>query len=63
MRLSLLAQILDLLCPRHCLICGQRLLGEEEIICIACNLHLPRTNTGNSQKTTTWLNSSGTVFP
>lgn len=45
MRLSLLAQILDLLCPRHCLICGQRLLGEEEIICIACNLHLPRTNT------------------
>lgn len=45
MRLSLLARILDLVCPRHCLICGQRLLGEEGIVCLTCNLHLPRTNT------------------
>ena len=36
---------MDLLLPRFCPICGSRLLGEEETICISCNLHLPRTDT------------------
>ena len=45
MRLSILAKIIDLLFPRFCPICGNRLSGEEETICMACNLHLPRTNT------------------
>ena len=45
MKLSILAKIIDLLFPRYCPICGNRLAGDEEAICMACNLHLPRTNT------------------
>lgn len=45
MRLSILAKIIDLLFPRFCPICGNRLSGEEETICMSCNLHLPRTET------------------
>lgn len=45
MRLSILAKIIDLLFPRYCPVCGNRLTGEEESICMACNLHLPRTDT------------------
>ncbi len=45
MKLSILAKIIDLLFPRFCPICGNRLSGEEETICMACNLHLPRTDT------------------
>lgn len=45
MQISLLAKIIELLCPRYCPICGKRLLSEEEILCLACNLHLPRTDT------------------
>lgn len=45
MRLSILAKIIDLLFPRFCPICGNRLTGEEEGSCLSCNLHLPRTDT------------------
>ena len=45
MRLSILAKIIDLFFPRFCPICGNRLAGEEECICMSCNLHLPRTDT------------------
>lgn len=45
MRKNILHQIIDLLFPRFCPICGNRLQGEEEIICMKCNLHLPRTDT------------------
>lgn len=45
MKLSILAKIIDLFFPRFCPICGNRLSGEEETICMACNLHLPRTDT------------------
>lgn len=45
MKLSILAKIIDLFFPRFCPICGNRLGGEEEGICMACNLHLPRTDT------------------
>ena len=45
MTLSILAKIIDLLFPRFCPTCGNRLAGGEESICMACNLHLPRTDT------------------
>lgn len=45
MRLSILAKIIDMLFPRFCPVCGKRLQGEEEFICMSCNLHLPRTDT------------------
>lgn len=45
MRRSILAKIIDLFFPRFCPICGNRLAGEEESICLSCNLHLPRTDT------------------
>ena len=45
MQLSILAKIIDLFFPRYCPICGNRLAGEEESICLSCNLHLPRTDT------------------
>ena len=45
MKLSILAKIIDLLFPRFCPMCGNRLAGEEECICLACNLRLPRTET------------------
>lgn len=45
MRPSILAKIIDLFFPRYCLVCGNRLAGEEEYLCVSCNLHLPRTDT------------------
>ena len=36
-------RLLDLISPRLCVVCGQRLTVCEEIICSKCNLHLPRT--------------------
>ena len=45
MRLSILAKIIDMLSPRYCPVCGNRLNGEEESICVSCNLFLPRTDT------------------
>ncbi len=45
MRIGILGKIIDLLFPRHCPVCGNRLAGEEEGLCMACVLHLPRTNT------------------
>ena len=36
-------RLLDLISPRLCVVCGQRLTVSEETICTKCNLHLPRT--------------------
>lgn len=36
-------RVLDLIFPRLCVVCGQRLTVSEEAICARCNLHLPRT--------------------
>ena len=36
-------RLLDLISPRLCVVCGQRLSVTEEVICARCNLHLPRT--------------------
>ena len=37
-------RLLDLISPRLCVVCGQRLTVSEETICARCNLHLPRTD-------------------
>lgn len=41
---SRLSQVLRMLAPRACAVCGCRLATEEEVICGACDFHLPRTN-------------------
>lgn len=41
--MMILRIILDFFFPRYCLMCGKRLLLEEERICIHCNTDLPRT--------------------
>ena len=43
MAISFWHRLLDLISPRLCVVCGQRLTVSEEIICSKCNLHLPRT--------------------
>jgi len=44
MVISFWHRVLDLISPRLCVVCGQRLTVSEEIICSKCNLHLPRTH-------------------
>lgn len=36
-------KILDLISPRCCVVCGQRLAPAERSLCSSCMLHLPRT--------------------
>ena len=36
-------RLLDLISPRCWVVCGHRLTVTEEIICVRCNFHLPRT--------------------
>lgn len=36
-------RLLDLISPRLCVVCNNRLTITEEIICSRCNFHLPRT--------------------
>lgn len=43
---SFFTRLLDLLSPRMCAICGNRLSINEQTICAKCNLHLPRTHYG-----------------
>lgn len=35
---------MDLVAPRSCVVCGGRLSPRESHLCLACNLHLPRTH-------------------
>ncbi|RGM49881.1 MULTISPECIES: ComF family protein [Bacteroides] len=35
---------LQLLFPRHCVVCGSPLQEGEEAICVRCNMDMPRTN-------------------
>lgn len=44
MVISFWHRVLDLISPRLCVVCGQRLTVSEEIICSKCNFHLPRTH-------------------
>ena len=36
--------LLDLLSPRRCVGCGQRLVEHEHVLCSSCMMHLPLTN-------------------
>ncbi len=42
--ITFLSRIFDLLSPRFCAICGNRLSISEQSICSVCDLHLPRTH-------------------
>ena len=37
------SRLLDLIAPRCCVVCGNRLALTEETLCAKCNFHLPRT--------------------
>lgn len=41
--ISLVSRITDLIAPRLCMVCGQRLGAHEDTLCTVCSLHLPRT--------------------
>lgn len=42
-RVTFWSLLSDLVSPRACVACGARLAESEEVVCAACNLHLPRT--------------------
>ena len=46
MKISFWGRLLDLISPRLCVVCGNRLSVTEETLCSKCNLHLPRTDFG-----------------
>lgn len=50
MPISFFSQIIDLIAPRACAICGRRLAQGEDAICTICNLHLPRTHFAQDPK-------------
>ena len=37
-------RLLDLISPQLCFVCGKRLSAVENVICLSCNLKLPRTD-------------------
>jgi ComF family protein len=41
--ISFWTRLFDLISPRQCVVCGERLTVTEQVICGKCNLHLPRT--------------------
>ena len=41
-------RLLDLISPQLCVVCGKRLSAVEDVICINCNLKLPRTGFSKS---------------
>ena len=41
---SILSKILDVIVPRQCELCGCRLAGEEEMLCLSCLYDLPLTH-------------------
>jgi len=42
--INALQRVLDLVAPRQCAICGGRLAVGERLVCLACNMQLPRTD-------------------
>lgn len=44
MKSSLLFYLTELLFPRLCVVCGDKLIEQEQSICLHCLHHLPRTN-------------------
>ena len=45
--ISFWSRLLDLISPRLCVVCGERLAVTEETLCSKCYLHLPRTDFAN----------------
>ena len=45
--ISFWSRLLDLISPRLCVVCGNRLAVTEEVMCSKCYLHLPRTDFGH----------------
>lgn len=43
MKTSFWTELFDLMSPRTCAICGDRLSANEQVICATCHLHLPLT--------------------
>jgi ComF family protein len=43
-KISFIHRLLDVVAPRFCVVCHQRLSVSEQVLCAACNLHLPRTD-------------------
>ena len=43
MKINFWHQLLDLLGPRLCVVCGRRLSLTEQVLCVSCDMHLPRT--------------------
>jgi ComF family protein len=41
--ISFWTRLFDLISPRQCVVCGERLTVTEQVVCGKCNLHLPRT--------------------
>ena len=48
MAISFWHRLLDLISPRVCVVCDNRLTITEEVICSRCNFHLPRTGFGKA---------------
>ena len=48
MKISFWSRLLDLIAPRLCVVCGQRLAVTEDTLCSKCYLHLPRTDFGHN---------------
>jgi len=44
MKLPLLDYLVELLFPRLCVVCGDKLIEQEQWICLHCLHHIPRTN-------------------
>ena len=49
-RISFFSRLLDVLFPRLCTVCGNRLMVTEQVLCTTCNYHLPRTDFVRSPK-------------
>lgn len=45
--ISFWSRLLDLISPRLCVVCGNRLAVTEETLCSKCYLHLPHTDFAN----------------
>ena len=44
MKLRLLYYLTELIFPRLCVVCGDKLIEQEHMICLHCLHHIPRTN-------------------
>lgn len=44
MKFQLLSYLTELLFPRLCVVCGDKLIEQEQWICLNCVHHIPRTN-------------------